>query len=454
MGNFRHIRISRGVGVALTSFTLVVSLFPSGLVAQEELPQGWGSPAAEEPLADELPTGWSSAAPTAATSPTTSSPLPAVSSTTSLPTQEEVEPVLTEPELELAYAGLAARQLWFEGFVAASEAISAPVARSHAGGIEAGGIVTNNYQAWEPNNAAWGPGSATGYAEGDVVAFSIQMDSGAAASTQYYLTACFDYFNSAYAFIDMEPWDTFTSPAPTLRGGAITGTHAAGAAIDWGTVDDVTVLVPGAASSPCSTGDLGYELTFTTGGGTPPDNFYLYFGGELARFGATTDAGDLVGAGEGVGSWPIGTFMAYLENVTGKKTIPLKPGQITPTGTIVIEKSTDPAGGTGFGFTDDIAAPNSFGLDDGQSQTFVALTGSYSVTEDDPAASGFELSDLSCVDSDTGGTASTGDVGTRTASIELDDFEVVTCTFNNSINRGNIIIEKVTDPSGSAQSFT
>jgi hypothetical protein len=92
-------------------------------------------------------------------------------------------------------------------------------------------------------------------------------------------------------------------------------------------------------------------------------------------------------------------------------------------GTIIIEKVTVPAGGTGFGFTDDIEAPNSFSLDHGQSKTFIDVpSGQYNVTEDDPATTpgGYELTDLDCND-----TNSVESVGTRTATINLEPAETL-----------------------------
>ncbi len=100
-----------------------------------------------------------------------------------------------------------------------------------------------------------------------------------------------------------------------------------------------------------------------------------------------------------------------------------------PAGTIIIEKVTDPPGGTGFGFTDDIAAPNSFSLDDGGMQTFTNLaSGTYTVIEDDPSPA-FTLSDLVCQDPDGGSAV---DLGARTATIDLDAGETVICTFTNT----------------------
>jgi hypothetical protein len=117
-------------------------------------------------------------------------------------------------------------------------------------------------------------------------------------------------------------------------------------------------------------------------------------------------------------------------------------------GTIIIKKVTDPKGGEGFSFTDDIAAPNSFTLGDGGMQTFNDVApGSYAVTEDDPLATlgqddkgkFYDLVDLVCEDSDAEGTASTVDLGARQANINLDPGETVTCTFTNEKQKPSAI---------------
>ncbi len=101
------------------------------------------------------------------------------------------------------------------------------------------------------------------------------------------------------------------------------------------------------------------------------------------------------------------------------------------TGTIRILKTTFPAGGAGFSFTDDVpGSPGTFTLDDGQIETFAGVaSGAYAVTEVDPATSpgGFALTELSCDDAD-----STVDLATRTAAIALEAGETVTCTFVNT----------------------
>jgi hypothetical protein len=128
-------------------------------------------------------------------------------------------------------------------------------------------------------------------------------------------------------------------------------------------------------------------------------------------------------------------------------------------GTIVIVKVTDPAGGKDFQFTHNIVevtAPHSFDLGDGQSFNLDhgqqkrfddVLAGDYTVTETDPSVTpgGYTLTDVTCVESVVDHSPppahlgvkgppsfpSSGNVGTRTATIGLDAGEIVTCTFTN-----------------------
>lgn len=113
----------------------------------------------------------------------------------------------------------------------------------------------------------------------------------------------------------------------------------------------------------------------------------------------------------------------------------------TERGTVNIDKVTAPAGGTGFSYTTTLGG--GFGLDDGDTQTFNnVVPGTYTVTENDPAPLGFELTSLSCTDSDSGGTDSTGDVPSRTATINLDPGETVDCTFGNGVTDVDLTISK------------
>jgi CHRD domain/IPTL-CTERM motif/Prealbumin-like fold domain len=97
------------------------------------------------------------------------------------------------------------------------------------------------------------------------------------------------------------------------------------------------------------------------------------------------------------------------------------------TGTIIIAKETYPGGGTSFEFTESITA-GTFMLDHGQSETFTSVApGVYSVTESDPSAGGYTLAAISCEDDGN----SSGNVATRTATIDVAAGEIVRCTFEN-----------------------
>jgi hypothetical protein len=117
----------------------------------------------------------------------------------------------------------------------------------------------------------------------------------------------------------------------------------------------------------------------------------------------------------------------------------------TKLGKIIIEKVTDPAGGTGFGFTDTIITPNSFTLDDGQMEIFLDVpAGIYEVTENDPTPA-FDLVDLVCVDDfDQNGfndNDSYEELLNLKAVIKLDPGETVKCTFTNR-ERGMVTVLK------------
>ena len=146
---------------------------------------------------------------------------------------------------------------------------------------------------------------------------------------------------------------------------------------------------------------------------------------------------------------------------TRTATIDLDPGENvtctftnTKDATITIVKDTDPEPDpTDFSFSGTCFAP--FDLDDDANITLsntkgpeVHATGSCTVIEDGPPA-GWTLTGLVCSDPDSGTTTNTG---TRTATIDLDPGENVTCTFTNTKD-GNIIVDKVTDPSNDPQSF-
>jgi uncharacterized repeat protein (TIGR01451 family) len=128
----------------------------------------------------------------------------------------------------------------------------------------------------------------------------------------------------------------------------------------------------------------------------------------------------------------------------------------TGNGTIIIEKETVPVGGVNFGFTTDIPGTGNgnFLLDDGESKTILSIpAGTYLVTEVNPAISpgGFVLSDMVCDD-----MGSSTDVVTRTATIDLDPNETITCTFTNTLSLEglNILKTDMPDPVVAGQELT
>ncbi len=140
---------------------------------------------------------------------------------------------------------------------------------------------------------------------------------------------------------------------------------------------------------------------------------------------------------------------------TRTATLDLDPGEAivctftnTSRGTILIVKNTSGDDDT-FGFSGSLG---NFNLTTGgatASQIFAHQTpGLYTVTES--ATSGWTLTGLVCADPDGGSSV---DLGTRTAAIDLDPGETVTCTFTN-VNRGTIVIVKNTVGGNNTFSFT
>lgn len=99
--------------------------------------------------------------------------------------------------------------------------------------------------------------------------------------------------------------------------------------------------------------------------------------------------------------------------------------QAPTTGTIIIQKQTVPSGGQAtFDFTGDITGS----ITDGQTIPVEKEAGPYTVTETGKA--GWALTDITCIEDVN--SNSTGDIPTRTANINLEAGETVTCTFTNT----------------------
>lgn len=125
-------------------------------------------------------------------------------------------------------------------------------------------------------------------------------------------------------------------------------------------------------------------------------------------------------------------------------------------GSIVIKKETTPdedPNSTDFGYTTTGGLdPATFTLKDDGTRTYAdAQQGQYTVTEADPTP-GYDLTAIDCSVTGGSGSSTTTDLSARKVTIDLKPAETVTCTFRNR-KRGQIIVEKHTDPHGLPDSF-
>ena len=247
-----------------------------------------------------------------------------------------------------------------------------------------------------------------------------------------------------------------------------TGWTTSGSSCDDGSPIDAIDLDPG-ETVICTFNNTIAQASIIVVKQTDPDGseasfgFTTNYGGGSFSLtdGAQNDSGDLLPSSEA------GTYsVAETDLPTGWTTsgsscddgspigaIDLDPGEtVTCTfnntitrGKIIVVKQTDPDGSeASFGFTTNYGG-GSFSLTDGAQNDSGDLlpsseAGTYSVAETD-LPTGWTTSGSSCDD------------GSPIGAIDLDPGETVTCTFNNTITRGNIIVAKQTSPSGSLQSF-
>ena len=311
--------------------------------------------------------------------------------------------------------------------------------------------------------------------------------------------SCGDLTQGVETFYDLRAYNTFTpGDLQTLTIKCVdtdnNGFVDVGSCVSWDnnqnnpSCDNVNEAVPNTVAK-CRCETLNTNLAFpgkilvdkiTDPSGSPIEFEFNLSGGPVNApqdidF-SLTDATPVFGPGDNGGFFQAGTYTLTEENIpagwdltaltctdadggttvdvdTATATIDLDPAQtITCTftdtaqpGNIVVMKETDPNGdATSFNFTASYDE-DGFSLSDGQQDDSGDLDkGTYSVSETVP--SGWDLTSSSCV-------SSIGDPNDAPASIDLDWGETVTCTFNNT-QRGHIIVDKVTDPSGSDQSFT
>ncbi|MDQ4064455.1 MAG: hypothetical protein M3161_00215, partial [Actinomycetota bacterium] len=123
-------------------------------------------------------------------------------------------------------------------------------------------------------------------------------------------------------------------------------------------------------------------------------------------------------------------------------------------GTLIVEKQTIPDGATrSFTFAGGVLGAAGATLADGQTTSVAVAPGVYTVSEMVPF--GWDLSSITCTDSNTMGLASSGDVSSATATFRVDANDTVRCVFTNTFtpDPGTIVVVKQTNPNGAPDEF-
>ncbi len=265
--------------------------------------------------------------------------------------------------------------------------------------------------------------------------------------------------NAATAF-DVILTDTFNS---NLTIGTVTVSSNQGAACAGGntfsagsTTVGQLVTVTASCLNPGRTVTVTVNATIsagTTSGATIPNSASLTYTSlpgaqgncSTSPFTCTGVGSSGSGTGERNGSGGPGADAAVLNNYA----VTSNTVNVTVTyGSITITKDAVPNSAQDFSFTGSGPGGYNFGggfsLDDDADGTFPntrtftnLVPGAYSVTEG--ALAGWSLTGLTCTDPDNG---STTDLGTATASIDLDAGESVICTFTNTQWITSIILTK------------
>ncbi len=216
------------------------------------------------------------------------------------------------------------------------------------------------------------------------------------------------------------------------------------------------VVSPGDAPAQSFTFERSWGANFDLAGGQsqgfgPLPAGVIY---RVAELGGLPDGWSLTGASCSDGSDPSSIGLSPNETVTCTFTNAYSE-VAGPEGSLTIVKVSDPADGTGFGFTPSANLPGgSFSLNGGGSQTFADLAaGSYSVTEN--PTEGWSLRDVNPIVCETAAGAALDVVyGASGVTVNLGEDQVVTCTFYNESDEqvagpeGSLTIIKTTLPAG------
>ncbi|MCL2477333.1 hypothetical protein [Candidatus Bathycorpusculum sp.] len=309
-----------------------------------------------------------------------------------------------------------------------------------------------DHDVWDPAPAtlAWVHGNAKGYSEGQTAAFRVTFDDVVIGQSLWFIVELDLNASDAYAFTDIEPWDTtyqqngvHLTPPPLASSltGDRAGFNAAGAVI-------VAVDFLG-----YSNGYQSWNVTFMASTSGP---VYVVYGGHIAASGDSIASGGIVPPGGGA-SHARGVFQARINSPgTGAKTINFNANDITgkPSAqSFTVTKVTLPHDTTTiFNFTTSISQ-ETFSLTSGHSWDSGELApGNYTVTELVP--DGWDLTNVVIVDPDFG---SVMDLDAGTVTVDLDPGEHITILFINTARQpdqsGLFTVAKLTIPSDASMAF-
>jgi len=306
------------------------------------------------------------------------------------------------------------------------------------------------FEQWDRTSNTWVPGELNMvYNEGEVVPFRIDV-TGIPAG-QYQVSICRTFMNNqgtAFGYNFLAPYNTTVNPTigngatPTNTVGPVTG---AAAGPGTATIDSVTEV---GGQGACKLATQRETIVVFTITGTPTAA-YVLFGGHLA---APTDEG--VGVGHGA-SQVMGSSL-HMELLTPAKALPINVGAQT-TGLVTIIKTALPGSPDPFTFdpsTGINGTGNTFQLTSNGSPASVSFTvnptsadNPLTVTETALPA-GYSLASIVCTSTITP-DASNGDLGTLTATFDVQPGEHVTCTFTDVVTgtpTGRLEVRKVLSP--------
>ncbi|MEZ4712473.1 MAG: choice-of-anchor D domain-containing protein [Caldilineaceae bacterium] len=129
-------------------------------------------------------------------------------------------------------------------------------------------------------------------------------------------------------------------------------------------------------------------------------------------------------------------------------------------GTLSIAKSSFPSGGTGFNFVHDIEAPYTFTLDDGMTQVYDVVPGTYTITETVP--SGWLLEFVNCFTGQGPGQVAAAGIGGgvdytvsgNSLTVNVPAFTFVDCTFYNAEHQIDKETQSPTVEAGDVATYT